>query len=130
MRRRSLSWTGDFGLATDGWIAAEPSDALDFENANKKTLRDGEERLMLAVLEDAVQCFQEYVLSTRPREKRMFEEAEEWILEKDAEYIFSFEFICETLGFHPDHIRRGPHGVEGCQTQNGRFSRGQEPASA
>jgi hypothetical protein len=66
----------DFGLATDGWIAAEPSDALDFENANKKTLRDGEERLMLALLEDAVQCFQEYVIPRRPREERLFQEAD------------------------------------------------------
>jgi hypothetical protein len=130
MRRRSLSWAGYFGLATDGWIAAEPSDALDFENANKKTLRDGEERLMLAVLEDAVQCFQEYVMPKCPREQRLFQEAEDWFLNKKSDYIFSFEYICETLGFHFDHIRRGLMAWKEARRTNGRFSRGQEPASA
>ncbi|MGB7948859.1 MAG: hypothetical protein WCH75_14335 [Candidatus Binatia bacterium] len=97
----------DFGSATDGWIAVEPTDVDAFERAYKKTVREGEERLMLAVFEDAVQCFQEYVLSTQPREKRLFQEAEEWFLDKNGDYIFSFEFICESLGLHPEQIRRG-----------------------
>jgi hypothetical protein len=62
---------------------------------------------MVAVLEEAVQCFQEYVLSVRPREQRLFQEAEEWFLNKDSDYIFSFEYICDTLKLHPDHIRQG-----------------------
>jgi hypothetical protein len=97
----------DFGLATDGWISVEPTDVVRFEQAHKKSLREGEERLMMAVLEEAVQCFQEYALSTRPREKRLFQEAEEWFLDEEADYIFSFEHICESLGLHPDPIRRG-----------------------
>ena len=95
------------GLVTDGWISVEPTDLGVFEGVYKKTVREGEERLMLAVLEEAVQCFQQYVLGTRPREKRLFQEAEDWILEKDNDYIFSFEYICETLKLHPDHIRQG-----------------------
>jgi hypothetical protein len=97
----------DFGLATDGWIAVEPTDIDGLERAYKKTVREGEERLMLAVFEDAVQCFQTYVLSTRSREKQLFQEAEEWFLDKNSDYIFSFEFICESLGLHPEPIRRG-----------------------
>ena len=104
-RRHTFAF--DFGLVTDGWISIEPTDADGFERVYKKSIREGEEKLMLAVLEEAVQCFQEYVLSTRPREKRLFQEAEEWILDKDGDYIYSFEYICETLGLHPDHIRRG-----------------------
>ena len=107
MLRKRLTFAQDFGLASDGWVAAEPTDADKFEKQQKRTVRDGEERLMMTVLEDAVQCFQEYALSTRPREKRLFQEAEDWFLDKDSDYIFSFEFTCETLGFHPDHIRRG-----------------------
>jgi len=95
------------GLVTDGWISIEPTDRGVFESVYKKTIREGEERLMLAVLEEAVQCFQQFVLGTRPREKRLFQEAEDWILEKDNDYIFSFEYICETLKLHPDHIRQG-----------------------
>ena len=42
-----------------------------------------------------------------PREKRLFQEAEDWILENDSESFFSFENICETLQLHPDYIRQG-----------------------
>ena len=94
-------------LVTDGWISIEPTDIEVLEKVYKKDIREGEERLMLAVLEEAVKCFQEYVLATRPREKRLFQEAEEWILETDSEYLFSFESICQTLGLHPDYTRQG-----------------------
>ncbi|MGB7951478.1 MAG: hypothetical protein WCH75_27660 [Candidatus Binatia bacterium] len=107
MLKKRYTFAQDFGLASDGWVATEPTDADKFEKQQKRSVRDGEERLMMAVLEDAIQCFQQYALSTRPREKRLFQEAEDWFLDKESEYIFSFEFISETLGFHPDNIRRG-----------------------
>src|SRR5215467_13467257 len=78
---------------------------------------------MLAMLESAVEDFQKYVLARKPRAKHLFQEAEEWLLDKDGEGLFSFENICETLGLHPDHIRKGlmvwkearlkTHSVEG-----------------
>jgi hypothetical protein len=41
------------------------------------------------------------VFSPAAREKkRLFQEAEELILEKDSDWFFSFENICETLGFY------------------------------
>ena len=39
--------------------------------------------------------------------KQLFQEAEEWFLDKENEALYSFENICDTLGFHPDHIRKG-----------------------
>jgi hypothetical protein len=68
---------------------------------------EGEERLMHAVLENAVEYFQKYVLARNPRGKQLFQEAEEWFLDKETEALYSFENICETLGFHPDYIRKG-----------------------
>jgi hypothetical protein len=62
---------------------------------------------MLAVLESAVECFQKYVLARKPSGKQSFREAEEWFLAKDGEALYSFENICETLGLHPDPIRKG-----------------------
>ena len=62
---------------------------------------------MLAVLESAVEDFQKYVLARKPRGKQLFQEAEEWFLDKENEALYSFESICETLGLHPDHIRKG-----------------------
>jgi hypothetical protein len=63
---------------------------------------------MLAVLESAVEDFQTYVLARHPGGKKLFQQAEEWFLEKDGSgALFSFESICETLQLHPDYIRQG-----------------------
>ena len=63
--------------------------------------------LMLAVLEDAISCFQRYVLAQGGKERRQFREAEKWIMEKDNEWLFSFENICEALGLSPRFVRKG-----------------------
>ena len=94
-------------FATDGWLSFDPVDAGLIEAVYKRTIREGEERLMLAVLENAVEYFQKYVLARNPRGKQLFQEAEEWFLDKENEALYSFESICETLGLHPDHIRKG-----------------------
>ena len=94
-------------FATDGWLSFDPVDAGLIEAVYKKTIREGEERLMFAVLENAVEYFQKYVLARNPGGKQRFQEAEEWFLEKDGEALYSFENICETLGLHPDPIRKG-----------------------
>jgi len=95
------------GMVTDGWISIDPADAGIIEKVYQKDIREGEERLMLAVLQDAVECFKTYAFSTRPREKRLFQEAEEWIVEKNGDWLFSFETICETLQLHADYLRQG-----------------------
>jgi hypothetical protein len=95
------------GMVTDGWISLDPADIGLIESVYKKNIREGEERLMLAVLENAVEYFQKYVLARNPRGKQLFQEAEEWFLDKENEALYSFENICDTLGLHPDHIRKG-----------------------
>ena len=62
---------------------------------------------MLVLLEDAVQCFQDNILAQSGKKKRLFEEAEEWILEEGDDGIFSFDNICEVLDFNPQYIRQG-----------------------
>ena len=94
-------------LVAHGWVALDPADIGLIESVYKKSLREGEERLMLAVLESAVEYFQKYVLARNPRGKQLFQEAEEWFLDKEGEALYSFESICETLGLHPDPIRKG-----------------------
>jgi hypothetical protein len=95
-------------VATDGgWVALDAADLSLIESVYKKNIREGEERLMLAVLESAVEDFQKYVLARHTCGKRLFQQAEEWFLDTDSEEAFSFRSICETLGLHPDHIRKG-----------------------
>jgi hypothetical protein len=44
---------------------------------------------MLAVLEDAIECFQQHVLAQYVWEKKLFQEAEDWILESNSDWLFS-----------------------------------------
>ena len=97
----------EIGSVTSGWVPLDAADLGLIESVYKKSLREGEERLMLAVLESAVFDFQKYVLARKPRGKQLFQHAEEWFLETDGEELFSFENICQTLGLHPDYIRQG-----------------------
>ena len=46
---------------------------------------DRERLLMLAVLEDAVDCYQKYAITKEPRGQQLFVEAEEWALSKNQE---------------------------------------------
>src|SRR5262245_60263149 len=94
-------------LVTDRWISFDPLDNQIIERLFKKDIREGEERLMLAVLESAVEDFQKYVLARNLRGKQLFQQAEDWFLEKDSEELFTFENVCETLRLHPEHIRKG-----------------------
>jgi hypothetical protein len=53
------------GLVTDGCLSMDPANEEIIQGVYKKNIREGEERLMLAVLESAVEDFQKYVLAAR-----------------------------------------------------------------
>jgi hypothetical protein len=64
-------------------------------------------RLMLAVLEDAVRCYLTYANSRSRAQRRLFIEAEGWLMDRKADGAFAFENICETLGIDPNCLREG-----------------------
>lgn len=68
---------------------------------------DPERVLMLAVLQDAVLCFQEHVSAKCKRKQSMHDAAEQWISNKDRSYLFSFENVCDALGFDANYMRQG-----------------------
>lgn len=72
-----------------------------------KVRLDGERLLMIAVLEDAVHCFQKHARATDSRGRQLFIEAREWIMATDRRWFFSFENVCDTLGLDPDYVREG-----------------------
>src|SRR5579875_122194 len=63
-------------------------------------------RLMMAILEDALRCFQNNAGAQNGRRKRLFQEAEEWLCGTGGEGPFSFNTVCETLGIEPEMLRR------------------------
>lgn len=68
---------------------------------------DPERVLMLAVLQDAVVCFQDNVSATCKRKQAMHLDAATWIESADRSYLFSFENVCETLGYDAEYMRQG-----------------------
>ncbi len=69
--------------------------------------QDPAKRLMLAVLEDAIDCFQKNLFAADAKEKSEFRDAEEWIEEENNDWPFSFNNICEALGFDTQYLREG-----------------------
>jgi hypothetical protein len=63
-------------------------------------------RLLLAVLTDAVRCFQAYCRAQSCYGRRMFYDVKEWIWDRNSEGPFTFEEICETLEIDPERLRR------------------------
>src|SRR5687768_11716347 len=90
-------------LLDPGWASFDPSD---FEGSFKSRLLEPEQALMLAVLRTAIEDFQDYINERNGIEKTRFREAEEWILNTDSDWAFSFENICETLQLQPSSIRK------------------------
>ena len=65
-----------------------------------------ERRLMLAVLEDAIDAYVDNVGAQRGNRRVRFNEAANWFRSNDTEWPFSFVCICDALGIDPAVIRR------------------------
>jgi hypothetical protein len=78
----------------------------------RRTEYDGERRLMIAVLEDAVDVYRKQHGAQDPRGRVLFEEAAEWIESTDQTWIFSFENICDVLDIDSAYVRRGLHALK------------------
>ena len=77
------------------------------ENFRGKAHLEPEKSFMLAILEYAVASFQKHIFARDSKGKAIFDETEDWILETNSDWIFSFENICEVLGFNPSYVRQG-----------------------
>lgn len=66
-----------------------------------------EKRLLIAVLDDAVQAFLAGIRPRKSRDLRHFQEAEEWIMDLSGNWVFSFDSICNLLGLDPAYLRSG-----------------------
>ena len=64
-----------------------------------------EQRLLIAILDDAINCFQKYCPADDRHGNRLFREAEEWIMSEQFHGPFSFEHICSVLGLDPAAVR-------------------------
>src|SRR5580765_1089559 len=88
-------------------LIAEPTDDGIIEDLLKTNIREGEKRLMLALLENAIEDFQKYALANDKARKELFQEAEDWFFATDNDSLFSFENICEYLQLNSTCLRQG-----------------------
>src|SRR5947207_4910325 len=78
-----------------------------FDRIRRRSEHDGERRLMIAVLEDAVDVYRKQAGARDARTQQLFHEAEEWIEDPDRTWLFSFQNICDVLGLDADYLRPG-----------------------
>jgi hypothetical protein len=92
----------NFGIETDGGMPRPftVECVLPGQITGRCQPRSGEERLMLAVLEDAINCF-----FGDDRKARM--EATVWLKERECASPFGFENICSVLGLDSSWLRKG-----------------------
>ncbi len=64
-------------------------------------------RLMLAVLEEALVTFKTGLCSTGVLRRRHSREVDRWIACKDGDGLFSFESVCSSLNIDPGYVREG-----------------------
>jgi hypothetical protein len=103
MHLRALERTHPW-LDLDG----DPTEAFDLMSLGggepRRSEYTGIKALMVAMLEDAIQC---YVSPSG----RMRADAEYWIKSANHRPAFSFCVVCETLGLDPDAVRRVIQGL-------------------
>jgi hypothetical protein len=78
-----------------------------YDGFKRKSPLEPERELVLAMLEDAVLCFQKYLRSTQEKERGLFTDAEDWLFGDDREWPLSFLNVCDLLGLEPGYLRKG-----------------------
>ena len=96
----------------------------------------GEYRLVVAVLKDAIKCFQEHAHARNKSGQRLFDEVQNWITGEDGDTashaedqvpVFSFEYVCDVLGLDADYLRWGLHQWRTRTCTNRGRAAGREP---
>jgi hypothetical protein len=73
----------------------------------RKLHLEPEKKLMLAILDDAIACYQKYFFARDAKGKALFHDARDWVEAPGDTSVFSFDSVCEALGLNPDYVRRG-----------------------
>ncbi len=100
----------DRTFAADNINVFEPDVLLPEQHARRTGVRRsqrGEHRLMMAILEDAVDVYLKHAGAKPGIKRALFDEAERWIEDSDTTWIFAFESICHVFDLDPAAIRDG-----------------------
>jgi hypothetical protein len=100
---------------------------------NSTAARTGEQRLMEAVLEDAIAAYLKRIPPSSDKLRQTFQrirqETEHWIRSDDRKSMFSFLRICDALELEPEYLRRGLRLLHEQALTDGRQRRTRTPAA-
>jgi hypothetical protein len=95
-------WGPDDGLRAD---LASP-DALTPAQYYPAPAASPYHHLLLAILEDAIRCFQRNFAVRKGPRRVLFQETEEWLFDSDGTAFLSCLMVCESLGINSVQLRR------------------------
>jgi hypothetical protein len=78
-----------------------------FAALKRKRFSCGEHRLLVAIMQDAIECFQKHLHARDSKRRQLYVEAEAWINAENDDGTFSFDNVCDLLGMNPDYLRQG-----------------------
>ena len=78
-----------------------------FAALKRKRYSSGEHRLLIAIMQDAVECFQKHIHARDSKRRQLYLDAESWISSEDYSGTFSFNNVCDLLGMSPEYLRQG-----------------------
>lgn len=87
----------------------EPDTMLPFHFYGTRQLSgqlNGQKKLMLAVLQDAVECLEKYRSSKNAIQQELYQDALNWIRDPSSDWLFCFTTVCDFLGFDPGYLRQ------------------------
>jgi hypothetical protein len=78
-----------------------------FDLKRRDSSDDPLKRLMMAVLRDAIRCYQDGANSGSAIKRKKFIEVKEWLADECGNGPFSFAVVCEVLDLVPEYLRGG-----------------------
>lgn len=78
-----------------------------FDTFRRSEHLEPEKTLLLAILEDAIHCYQKFATVRNRAGREQFREAEEWLMGGGDGWVFAFDNVCDLLGLDPEYVRRG-----------------------
>jgi len=93
------------GMATEGSIAVRDVILSARHVAPRRPRETPEQRLLIAVLQDAIHCLERYRFATDRHGRRQYQEVRRWVLAGESRRPCSFEGICGVLDLDPNVVR-------------------------
>ena len=106
VRLQGISTRSDSDYLESGFEAEPILPSQFFEGRKKDEAPVPEKRLMLAVLTDAVRCYQVGCDTQKTSRVRAFREAEQWLFGTKGYGPFSCENVCNFLDITPEYLRK------------------------